>query len=216
MAFARLQLRRIAGLRFWKLLGSGHGSGFSLHPNWGRYGLFAVWENREALEFFFANSPLMRAYRQHAEEIWTVRLLPIEAHGAWSSVNPFFPLVQSPQEGPIAILTRATIHLSRLRAFWSAVPAASHALDLAPGLLASIGIGEAPFFRQATFSLWRSVADMKTFAFHTPAHREVMRRTRAENWYREELFARFTLVASEGTWNGRDPLEGILARTARL
>jgi len=210
MAFARPRLAQISGLRFWKLLGSGHGSGFSLHPNWSRYGLLAAWETAEALENFFAASSLMRVYRHHANEIWTVRLLPIEVRGAWSGVNPFFPLTSPIKDGPIAILTRATIRLSRLRAFWSAVPAASRALDEATGLLASIGIGEAPFYRQATFSLWRSVADMEAFAYRTNAHREVMRRTRAENWYREELFARFVPVGSEGKWEGRDPLKQTL------
>jgi hypothetical protein len=47
---------------------------------------------------------------------------------------------------------------------------------------------------------------MQAFAYKTVAHREAMRRTRAENWYREELFARFVPVASEGTWEGREPL----------
>ena len=206
MAFARPKLRQAPGLLFWKLLGSGHGRGFSLRPNWSRYGLLAVWENAEAQKKIFETSSLLQAYRRHADEVWTVWLLPIEAHGAWSGVNPFLRLTTSPTDGPIAILTRATIRLSRLRAFWSAVPAASHALDEATGLLASIGIGEAPFIRQATFSLWRSVDDMEAFAYRTPAHREAMRRTRAENWYREELFARFVPVASEGTWEGRNPL----------
>jgi len=209
MAFARPQLARIPELRFWKLLGSGHGSGFSRRPNWARYGLLAVWENVGALENFFANSSLMHTYRRHAEEIWTVRLQPLEVQGRWSGVNPFFSLAPHKKDGPIAILTRATIRLSRLRAFWSAVPATSHALDQAGGLLASIGIGEAPFFRQATFSLWRSVGEMEAFAFRSAAHREAMRRTRAENWYREELFARFAPVASEGTWSGKDPLAGM-------
>jgi hypothetical protein len=176
--------------------------------------LLAVWENVEVLENFFAYSSLMRLYRRHAEEIWTVRLQPVEVQGRWSGVNPFFPLAPPTTAGPIAVLTRATIRLSRLRAFWSAVPATSHAIAQADGLLASLGIGEAPLFRQATFSLWRSVGDMEAFAFRAPAHREAMRRTRAENWYREELFARFAPVASEGTWNGRDPLMGILTGTS--
>ncbi|MGH7454819.1 MAG: spheroidene monooxygenase [bacterium] len=213
MAFARPKLRHVSGLRFWKLLGSGHGRGFSLRPNWSRYGLLAVWENAKAAEIFFEISTLIQAYRRHADEIWTVWLLPIEAHGAWSGVNPFLPLTAPPSDGPIAVLTRATIRLSRLHAFWSAVPAASRALDGATGLLASIGIGEAPFIRQATFSLWRSMDDMQAFAYKTAAHREAMRRTRAENWYREELFARFVPVASEGTWEGRNPLSAILLPT---
>jgi hypothetical protein len=207
MAIAPRKLRGVAGLRFWKLLGSGHGSGFSLWPNWSRYGLLAVWESSAAAGDFLEHSRAMHDYRRHAAEIWTVQLLPTQAHGTWSGINPFLPVVSAPPCGaPLAVLTRATIRWQRLIAFWGAVPEASRAVEKAHGLLASVGIGEAPFFRQATFSLWRNEADMQAFAYARAAHREIIRRTRAEGWYHEELFARFAPIASAGTWNGRDPL----------
>lgn len=210
MAFARGLLARQSGLRFWKMMGSGRGGGFSVKPDWSRYGLFAVWDSTEAADNFFAESQFINRFQRRATEIWTIRLLPVKAHGKWSGENVFDEFVVPNQNAPIAVLTRASIRLNKLQRFWSHVPATSSELEGADGLIASIGIGEAPFVHQATFSLWRSERDMQDFAYRNLVHREVIRKTRAENWYREELFARFVPVAAAGKWNGRNPLEGLL------
>jgi heme-degrading monooxygenase HmoA len=217
MGLAGLDLRKTRGLRFWKLLGSGAGGGFSLKPDWSRYGLLAVWENRQAAEEFFSSSKLMRQYRERAFEIYTLKLLPVRSRGAWSGTNPFLPAasvvtdaVASIPAAPIVVLTRAAIHLNKLRRFWSFVPPTTLEINNAPGLIASIGVGEAPFVRQATISVWESERAMQEFAYRSPVHARVIKLTREENWYGEELFARFTPVASEGTWNGQDPLAGLL------
>ncbi len=67
-----------------------------------------------------------------------------------------------------------------------------------------------PWLRQATLSVWRSGAAMRGWAYRTPEHAEVVRRTRAEGWYSEELFARFRLLGTRGSWGGGDPLAGLL------
>lgn len=207
MGSAPRALARVPGLRFWKLLGTGRGLGFTLRPDFARYGVLGVWETPAAANQFLTESPLMRAYRQHAHEIYTLRLRAFQAHGAWAGGNPFLPLGAPPPAGePVAVLTRATIRLRKLRAFWRAVPATSDALAVAPGLLASIGIGEVPFIRAATFTIWRGIDDLRRYAYTTTAHREAIRRRAEEGWYGEELFARFAILASEGAWDGRDPL----------
>ena len=214
MGSARRELGRVEGLRFWKLLGAGHGNGYSLRPDLSRYGLIGVWASPEAASAFFTDSSLAASWRANASEIWTVALRTLQTHGAWSGANPFSPLaednVAATPGAPVAVLTRASIRVSRLAPFWRSVPSTSERLTCAPGLLASIGTGEAPAMRPATFSLWRSMDSMLEFAYGSDEHREVIRRRRDERWYTEELFARFEPVVSRGTFDGRDPLAGLM------
>lgn len=211
MGLAGGAIARTEGLRFFKLLGSGGGGGFSLQPDLARYGLLCAWQNETSADEFFENSNAMRQFKNRAHEIWTVKLAAIKSHGNWSGQNPFAPVVENHDRAkPIAVLTRATINFRKLKRFWSFVPETSREINNADGLIRSIGVGEAPFFRQATFSFWHSETAMLDFAYKSPIHKQVVKLTRAENWYKEELFARFAPLSSAGTWNGRDPLAGLL------
>jgi len=205
------QLKVVAGLNFFKLLGSGKGRVFSLTPDFYLYGMMAVWETETAADIFFTSSPIIKEYEQHCNEQWTVKLAPSKAHGLWDGVNPFIPIKTNRSDNQLmAVLTRASINLRALPAFWKYGKETSKAIEKAPGLVAAIGLGELPFVRQATFSIWENQEKMMDYAYKTAHHQEVIKKTRSDNWYSEELFARFKVLSATGTWKGKDPLRDIL------
>ena len=201
------QLAQIVGLRFFQLLGSGAANGFGALPNLDRYGLLAVWESEAAATNFFGQHPLWAGYERRSCETWTVALAPFRSHGLWDGQNPFdYPTDAPDLGGPLAVLTRASIRLRKAARFWRYVEPTSRALTAVPGVRLAIGLGELPLVRQATFSVWESAEAMQQYAYRNAQHREAMQLTRREDWYGEELFARFRVLGSTGTVDGRAPL----------
>lgn len=92
--------------------------------------------------------------------------------------------------------------------FWGRVPNISNVIGQDPNVLFKIGIGDVPWMQQVTFSIWPDAAHMANFA-RTGPHAEAIRAVREEGWFREELYARFTLLSDEGTWGGTSPLKDL-------
>lgn len=206
MGIHRLFLWLQKGCTFWKLLGSGQNGTFDLQPDWRQWGLLAVWQTHEDFDMFYKRSYIASWWKLFGVERWTILLDPLQSHGKWDGKEPFGKPDVSDYTGPIAVLTRATIRLNKLKNFWSNVDEVADLMTTAKGYITSFGIGEAPLYRQATFSIWESLDDVKAFAYQSREHSEVIKKTRTENWYKEELFARFKPIATFGTIKGQDPL----------
>ncbi|MEM9929245.1 MAG: hypothetical protein AAF840_05475 [Bacteroidota bacterium] len=193
-----------AGLRFGRLMGSGANNGFGLRPNFGVYALLGHWEDRAAAEQFFASHPWLQQTQHRTCDLATFFLLPTMTHGEWGGQRPFIPNPDAYDPNlPVAVITRATIRTRKLLDFWRYVPSTSAAVYEHQERKLSIGVGEYPVFMQATFSLWTSGKAMQQFAYRSGLHKEVVRLTRERQWYKEEMFTRFTVLEAQGTWEGR-------------
>lgn len=206
MGLAPDLLKNITGLQFGKMLGSGGSSGFSVLPNLSVYGLLCVWDDESKAQDFFSKHPIFQAYCEHSAEQWTVFMRTTMVHGQWDGLEPFQITANFDEYQLVGVITRATIRTRHLWRFWRFVPAVSRSVGNREGMLFSIGIGELPIVQQATFSLWENSKLMKAYAYQSRYHKEVVKRTRELGWYSEELFARFLPYATEGSWQGENPL----------
>jgi hypothetical protein len=222
MLLFRLPLLFNRRSRFWKLMGSGKNGTFDKTPDWQQWAILSISNLRfkeVQLKHYSPDLMIRRLFggfiagwlRLFNCETITYLLNPIEGHGFWDGKKVFGELPrQSDYEGPVAVLTRATVRASQLKAFWQHVDGVAAQMVKAKGFVTSYGIGEVPWLKQATFSIWQSKADMKDFAYQLPAHREVIQKTRKENWYSEDMFVRFSITGCSGTLHGVNPLKGKL------
>lgn len=205
MALARPGLRMAPGLQFWKLCGAGSGHGFDFRPDGRVWAILASWPDlitaRAGLD-----GPVWASWRAHAAEVFSVLMAPLSSRGAWAGVNPFLPEPQTPAPGPFAVLTRATLRLQHAPAFWRKVPSVNDRIGADPDVLFKIGIGEVPLVHQVTFSIWPDLAAMTRFARADGPHARAVHAVRQGGWFAEELYARFQVLDTRGTWNGAEPL----------
>ncbi|CAN2193567.1 hypothetical protein MCEMRE191_00583 [Candidatus Nanopelagicaceae bacterium] len=195
MGFDRFRLMLDTNVSFYKSLGTGKGETFTpSDANALQWGLIACVEDIEK----FDNSFVVKRWRRISQSEFRAVLEPISSHGQWAGKEPFVATVKD-WDGQVAAITRARIRWSQNFRFWRSVPPVTISLKSAPGLVAAIGIGEAPIGLQGTFSLWESAAAIREFAYKGAAHQKAIADTSAYKWYSEELFARFAVREVRGS-----------------
>lgn len=210
MQLAHGELLKIKGQSFYKLMGSGKGAGFNPLPDWSTFALLQVWQHEGMADQYFRTSNIHKEYKDRSEEAWIIYMNNIAAHGEWDSINPFKKSIISSSSETIVVLTRASIKWRRLIDFWRYVPKSHQSLAENEGLIYTKGVGELPIVQMATLSIWKDEESVKQFAYESAEHREAIRKTQELKWYKEELFARFVPYHSSGTWDGLNPLSGLL------
>ena len=196
MAIHKFALKKLPGVSFVKLLGTGKGESFTPKDadpyRWGAL-VTIQQDNLDNLD----KSKVIRGWQKIAKKEYRAILKPISVHGLWSGKQPF-EVEKLDWNGKIAAITRARIVWRKNLIFWRAVPPVTISLHQSPGLINAIGIGEAPIGLQGTFSLWESAAQLRDFAYKGQAHTQAIKATEENKWYSEELFSRFAVVQERG------------------
>lgn len=209
MLLRPLQARSVVGMTYAEVvfgakLGTRAGTRIP-RPQPGRVGLIAAWDDDSALDSFLADHP----FAERLAHGWHARLQPLRCFGSWAGM-PELPAREIPvaDDEPVAALTLGRLRISRTMAFLrSAAPAERDATD-DPAVLAATGLGRfTPPRLVSTFSIWRSAAAMREYAFDgSGSHQAAVRVDRANPFHHESAFVRFRPYASQGLWDGRDPL----------
>jgi hypothetical protein len=199
------RLRRQPGIGFVKLLGTGRGRRFGPGgADLRRWVALTVWTGPPGR---------VPGFDRIATAHCRLTLHPLVSRGRWSGKDPFACVETLPGQGAekfpqkrVLVLTRARLRPTRAPAFWRAIGPVAAALHDAPGLIAALGVGEAPLGFQGTVSVWAGAPDANRFAYRTAEHSSVVAATPGQRWYAEELFARLAVLDVTGNrevigWN---------------
>lgn len=198
---------RVRGLTYAATVSTAPLSGSLLPtPRPGRVGMIAAWEGGAALDEFAASNPLAAPFADG----WEVRLQPLRVSGFWPEM-PDLPQQPLPVEDaePVVALTLGRLRLGRALPFLRASAGAEGEAVKDPGLLASTGLARPPHL-VSTFSIWRSYAAMREYAYRAAGgHQAAVSADRGHPFHHASAFVRFRPLASSGSWEGRDPLAGL-------
>ena len=86
--------------------------------------------------------------------------------------------------------------------FWAKAKPAEQAIEEAKGSILTAGLGEAPYFRQATFTIWENLKSIDAYA-RSGAHLSAIKAAYGENYFSESMFTRFKVGSASGVWQGK-------------
>ena len=194
--------QNLPGLQFCKMLGSGFNGGFSTKPSLTKQGFFCVFDSAQNAARFEESSAIMKAYQDHAHEFFIATVQAYTSRGSWSGFSMSCVNSDQPPAGPIASLTRASIRPSKARQFWAKAKPAEDAITLASGKILTAGIGEAPYFRQATFTIWDNTQSLDQYA-QQGAHLSAIKAAYGQAYFSESMFTRFRIKKAQGIWQSK-------------
>jgi hypothetical protein len=179
---------------------------FLPRPDAGRIALIAAWDDDGALDRFLAAHPLAQALAGG----WRTRLRATHVFGAWAPLDGL--LGEQPPMGadePVAALTIGRLRFSQAPRFLKAGAAAERLAVRDAALLRGTGLARPPGL-VATFSLWQSTGAMRAYAGGPSGteHRDAVKAHAEHPFHHASAFIRFRPYASEGAWDGADPLAG--------
>lgn len=155
-----------------------------------------------------------------AAEVWSAVLQPYRHKGKANYLTPaqpgkfFEPLgLPPPPEAPTVVITSAGwnedgLDMARPTDFGQGVGAVRASMSGVPGLYSQQSFNFPPDVAHdgCTITFWRNAADIHAFAYQHGSHRRQMDRYHATNNADRTSFTRCTVLRSQGTWHGADPL----------
>ncbi len=206
LALRRYFVPKVPGLIFFKVLGSGYNGGFGILPGLNYQGLCFHFNDEKNANNFIDHSDLLKQYELRSDEFFVSVLEPYTSRGSWSgnkiTINEKVQNFEVNEE-PIASLTRASIRIGKMIRFWSHTPETEDALSNIQGCMLSVGLGEAPLLRQATFTIWENLQSLELYS-KKGAHLDALREAYLGNYFSESMFVRFRAKSMKGTWKGKN------------
>ena len=206
LALRKYFMDKIPGLIFSKVLGSGYEGGFGVLPGLNYQGLCVHFKNEQNAIEFRDCSDLLKKYESKADEFFVSILQPYSSRGSWSGnkITVSHELKKwEIEKKPVASLTRASIRMEKVVSFWSHTNGTQNALADIKGCILSMGLGEAPLLRQATFTIWENAESLENYS-KKGAHLDALKEAYKKDYFSESMFVRFRAKAMRGFWKGRN------------